>query len=119
MNEYVEKQEVLNIVKDMRGLARTDVLHEAIKSITKLQALTKAEIAEQYLHQTDERGLYDEIKKRCTREFAEKLKEKFRDFKEWETEDGYQMHTMSEKQRICRCIDFVDTLLDEMGCNNE
>lgn len=33
--------------------------------------------------------------------------EKLRDFKEWENDDGRPIHTMSEIQRIDRCINFV------------
>ena len=38
---------------------------------------------------------------------ADKLIEKLRDFKEWENDDGIPIHTMSETQRIDRCINFV------------
>lgn len=38
---------------------------------------------------------------------ADKLIEKLRDFKEWENDDGRPIHTMSEIQRIDRCINFV------------
>ena len=38
---------------------------------------------------------------------ADKLIEKLRDFKEWETDDGSPIHTMSETQRIDRCINFA------------
>ena len=38
---------------------------------------------------------------------ADKLIEKLRDFKEWETSDGSPIHTMSETQRIDRCINFA------------
>ena len=38
---------------------------------------------------------------------ADKLIEKLRDFKEWENDDGRPIHTMSETQRIDRCINFV------------
>ena len=38
---------------------------------------------------------------------ADKLIEKLRDFKEWENDDGRPIHTMSEIQRIERCINFV------------
>ncbi len=38
---------------------------------------------------------------------ADKLIEKFRDFKEWENDDGRPIHTMSEIQRIDRCINFA------------
>ena len=38
---------------------------------------------------------------------ADKLIEKLRDFKEWETDDGSPIHTMSEIQRIDRCINFA------------
>ena len=38
---------------------------------------------------------------------ADKLIEKLRDFKEWENDDGRPMHTMSEIQRIDRCINFA------------
>ena len=40
---------------------------------------------------------------------ADKLIEKLRDFKEWETDDGSPIHTMSETQRIDRCINFAQT----------
>lgn len=40
---------------------------------------------------------------------ADKLIEKLRDFKEWENDDGRPMHTMSEIQRIDRCINFAQT----------
>lgn len=40
---------------------------------------------------------------------ADKLIEKLRDFKEWENDDGRPSHTMSEIQRIDRCINFVQT----------
>ena len=38
---------------------------------------------------------------------ADKLIEKLRDFKEWENDDGSPIHTMSEIQRIDRCINFA------------
>ena len=38
---------------------------------------------------------------------ADKLIEKLRDFKEWENDDGRPIHTMSEIQRIDRCINFA------------
>lgn len=38
---------------------------------------------------------------------ADKLIEKFRDFKEWENDNGRPIHTMSEIQRIDRCINFA------------
>ena len=38
---------------------------------------------------------------------ADKLIEKLRDFKEWENDDGRPIHTMSEMQRIDRCINFA------------
>ena len=38
---------------------------------------------------------------------ADKLIEKLRDFKEWENDDGGSLHTMSEIQRIDRCINFA------------
>lgn len=38
---------------------------------------------------------------------ADKLIEKLRDFKEWKNDDGRPIHTMSEIQRIDRCINFV------------
>ena len=38
---------------------------------------------------------------------ADKLIEKLRDFKEWERDDGRPIHTMSEIQRIDRCINFA------------
>ena len=38
---------------------------------------------------------------------ADKLIEKLLDFKEWENDDGRPIHTMSETQRIDRCINFV------------
>ena len=38
---------------------------------------------------------------------SDKLIEKLRDFKEWENDDGRPIHTMSETQRIDRCINFV------------
>ena len=38
---------------------------------------------------------------------ADKLIDKLRDFKEWENDDGRPIHTMSEIQRIDRCINFV------------
>ena len=38
---------------------------------------------------------------------ADKLIEKLRDFKEWENDDGSPIHTMSETQRIDRCINFA------------
>ena len=38
---------------------------------------------------------------------ADKLIEKLRDFKEWENGDGRPIHTMSETQRIDRCINFA------------
>ena len=38
---------------------------------------------------------------------ADKSIEKLRDFKEWENDDGRPIHTMSEIQRIDRCINFV------------
>ena len=38
---------------------------------------------------------------------ADKLIEKLRDFKEWENDDGRPIHTMSETQRIDRCINFA------------
>ena len=38
---------------------------------------------------------------------ADKLIEKLRDFKEWENDDGIPIHTMSEIQRIDRCINFA------------
>lgn len=38
---------------------------------------------------------------------ADKLIEKLRYFKEWENDDGRPIHTMSEIQRIDRCINFV------------
>ena len=40
---------------------------------------------------------------------ADKLIEKLRDFKEWENDDGRPIHTMSETQRIDRCINFAQT----------
>ena len=40
---------------------------------------------------------------------ADKLIEKLRDFKEWENDDGIPIHTMSETQRIDRCINFAQT----------
>lgn len=40
---------------------------------------------------------------------ADKLIEKLRDFKEWENDDGRPIHTMSEIQRIDRCINFAQT----------
>ena len=40
---------------------------------------------------------------------ADKLIEKLRDFKEWENVDGGPIHTMSEIQRIDRCINFAQT----------
>ena len=40
---------------------------------------------------------------------ADKLIEKLRDFKEWENDDGRPIHTMSERQRIDRCINFAQT----------
>lgn len=40
---------------------------------------------------------------------ADKLIEKLRDFKEWENDDGRSIHTMSETQRIDRCINFAQT----------
>lgn len=40
---------------------------------------------------------------------ADKLIEKLRDFKEWENDDGRHIHTMSEIQRIDRCINFAQT----------
>ena len=40
---------------------------------------------------------------------ADKLIEKLRDFKEWENDDGGPIHTMSETQRIDRCINFAQT----------
>ena len=40
---------------------------------------------------------------------ADKLIEKLRDFKEWENDDGIPIHTMSEIQRIDRCINFAQT----------
>ena len=55
---------------------------------------------------------------------ADKLIEKLRDFKEWETDDGSPIHTMSETQRIDRCINFaqaeptafdVDKVIDQLG----
>ena len=42
---------------------------------------------------------------------ADKLIEKLRDFKEWENDDGRPIHTMSEIQRIDRCINFAQTEL--------
>ena len=38
---------------------------------------------------------------------ADKLIEKLRDFKDRETDDGSPIHTMSETQRIDRCINFA------------
>ena len=38
---------------------------------------------------------------------ADKLIEKLRDFKEWENDDGRPIHTMTEIQRIDRCINFA------------
>nr|DAG41483.1 MAG TPA: Urease subunit gamma 2 [Caudoviricetes sp.] len=38
---------------------------------------------------------------------ADKLIEKLRDFKEYENDDGRPIHTMSEIQRIDRCINFA------------
>ena len=38
---------------------------------------------------------------------ADKLIEKLRDFKEWETDDGRSIHIISEIQRIDRCINFA------------
>ena len=35
---------------------------------------------------------------------VDKLIEKLRDFKEWENDDGRPIHTMSETQRIDRCV---------------
>lgn len=55
---------------------------------------------------------------------ADKLIEKLRDFKEWENDDGRPIHTMSEIQRIDRCINFaqtepiafdVDKVIDRLG----
>lgn len=55
---------------------------------------------------------------------ADKLIEKLRDFKEWENDDGRPIHTMSEIQRIDRCINFaqtepiafdVDKVIDQLG----
>ena len=40
---------------------------------------------------------------------ADKLIEKLRDCKEWENDDGIPIHTMSEIQRIDRCINFAQT----------
>lgn len=40
---------------------------------------------------------------------ADKLIEKLRDFKKWENDDGRPIHTMSEIQRIDRCINFAQT----------
>lgn len=42
---------------------------------------------------------------------ADKLIEKLRDFKEWENDDGSPIHTMSEIQRIDRCINFAQAEL--------
>lgn len=42
---------------------------------------------------------------------ADKLIEKLRDFKEWENDDGRPIHTMSEIQRIDRCINFAQAEL--------
>ena len=58
---------------------------------------------------------------------ADKLIEKLRDFKEWENDDGRPIHTMSEIQRIDRCINFaqtepiahdVDKVIEERYTNN-
>ena len=57
---------------------------------------------------------------------ADKLIEKLRDFKEWENDDGRPIHTMSETQRIDRCINFVqmeptaysvDKVIEELECD--
>ena len=57
---------------------------------------------------------------------ADKLIEKLRDFKEWENDDGIPIHTMSEIQRIDRCINFaqpepiafdVDKVVEELEEN--
>ena len=59
---------------------------------------------------------------------ADKLIEKLRDFKEWETDDGSPIHTMSETQRIDRCINFaqteptaynVDSVVEELKKRNQ
>lgn len=42
---------------------------------------------------------------------ADKLIEKLRDFKDWENDDGRPIHTMSEIQRIDRCINFAQAEL--------
>ena len=59
---------------------------------------------------------------------ADKLIEKLRDFKEWENDDGRPIHTMSETQRIDRCINFVqmeptaydvDKVVEELETNKQ
>lgn len=74
------------------------------------------------MHQTNEKGLYDAIRKNCVKEFAEKLKEKI----EKDINFEIALSGVSEPEplisvdkAICYSTMSINELLKEMGCHDE
>lgn len=128
MNEYIEKQELIDTLNKSQWFTDIlctktntyDVLYVIGEFLDKQPTVTQADLVEEYLHQTDERGLYDAIKKRVAREFAEKLILNISESLIWNMLVNMNSNYSDTADNIVDYFcDSINDLLKEMGCCDE